>query len=158
MAPTQAFKPRALRISDGHRPLQSERSRTKHAASSNHDRSRRTSKHRSDSLRSKSREGHKRAKLNRRYDEVKKLDVAMDPDAVSGSEDENGSDLHLDKPMYNIGEYLKDRAALVRNMFASLKKDTLSRMIPSVLREFSLEELGKIWLLVIDRPIDRSID
>lgn len=139
MAPTQPFKPRALRI-----PNQSkERSKSRHDLQNPPERRlERGPSH------SKSRGDDKKTKRDRRYELVKKLDVCMDVGAASGSDDEYGSDLDVDKPMYSIGEYLGDRKALVGEMFKSLKRSTLQKLIPPILRDFSLKELGTYVTLI----------
>ncbi|OWA52303.1 hypothetical protein BV898_16760 [Hypsibius exemplaris] len=160
MAPTQPFKPRAVKLSE--QKCQEGRSREKYAQASSSRRSRSPRRHyqphvddRSEPRRSKSRgEQHqqKKAKRNHRYEVVKKLsDVGMDGlDAVSGSDEEYGSDLDLDKPLYSIGEYLNDRTQLVRNMFGCVKRDTLHKMLPPVLRDFSLKELQEKCVFELD--------
>lgn len=51
-------------------------------------------------------------------------------------EEDYGSDLDLDKELYPIGHYIKDRSELVKQMFASLKRAKVKSMLPDILKVF----------------------
>lgn len=51
-------------------------------------------------------------------------------------EEDYGSDMDLDKEIYPISHYLRDRRELVRQMFASLKRAKVKSMLPDILKVF----------------------
>ena len=157
MAPTMPFRPRSPK--PGERRLSDDVVRAKRRSSYEHQRTdsklRLGSESPVDLPMSKSE--RKRARKEKKHAVVSKLDIKKDLDEVSSSEGEYGSDLDLEKPLYSIGEYAGNRSNLVAEMFSSLKTDTIERMIPPILRCYSLEELQDKCLYELDGMSRRRI-
>ncbi|GAU88037.1 hypothetical protein RvY_00808 [Ramazzottius varieornatus] len=158
MAPTMPFRPRCP--NPGERRVSEEAGRSKRRPSHDRKRAGTTARDGSESPSFGlpiSRTERKRARREKNHAVVTKLDIKEDLDEVSSSEGEYGSDLDLDKPLYFVGEYAGNRARLVEEMFSSLKKDTIERMIPPILRCYSLRELEDKCVYELDGMSKRRI-
>lgn len=142
MAPTQPFRPRASK-----KTAVAEKAPDKRT-SENRSRTSRNSDL-EDSLGWRDTTSSQENRKRRRHGVASAIENGLPREGMS-SNDNSDSDLDLDKPVYPIGEYVSNRKDLVDQMFRSLRRTTLAKMVPPILRGKSLKELRELCVFEID--------
>ena len=75
----------------------------------------------------------------------------------AGSDDESGSDLDLDKPLFTLNHYIKDRPSMLSQAFDVVGAQKIRSMLPPALKNLSPEDLKSACLDQLLGMSDRRI-